>query len=89
MIYFARSKFFYFLMIIWLAILIFLLTSCGYDGSYRYSCQDPENWGAKECEPPICEVDGSCTKTLLGWDPTETTVEVTIETILTEETVAP
>jgi|APGre2960657373_1045057.scaffolds.fasta_scaffold35899_2 hypothetical protein len=89
MIYFARSKFFYFLMIIWVAILIFLLTSCGYDGSYRYSCQDPENWGTKECEPPICEVDGNCTKTLLGWDPTETTVEVTIETIPTEETVAP
>jgi hypothetical protein len=89
MIYFARSKFFYFLMIIWIAILIFLLTSCGYDGSYRYSCQDPENWGTKECEPPICEVDGNCTKTLLGWDPTETTIETTIETIPTEETVAP
>lgn len=89
MIYFARSKFFYFLMIAWIAILIFLLTSCGYDGSYRYSCQDPENWGTKECEPPICEVDGNCTKTLLGWDPTETTVEVTTETIPTEETVAP
>ena len=67
----------------------FLLVGCGYDGSYRYSCQDPENWGTKECEPPICEVDGNCTEILLGWDPTETTVEVTIETIPTEETVAP
>ena len=66
--------------------LTFLLTasfasSCGYDGSYRYSCQDPENWGKQECEPPLCKVDGNCTETLLGYDPTET--------IPTEETVAP
>jgi hypothetical protein len=60
---------------------LFALASCGYDGGYRYSCQDPENWGAPECEPPICKVDGTCTETLLGWDPnevTETTVEGTI-----------
>ena len=57
------------------------LASCGYDGKYRYPCQDPENWGTSECEPPECMVDGACTETLLGWDPnevTETTVEGTI-----------
>jgi hypothetical protein len=64
---------------------LFVLSSCGYDGKYRYACQDPENWGKSECEPPICEVDGACTKTLLGWDPTETTVEM----IPVEETIAP
>ena len=69
--------------------LAFLLVGCGYDGSYRYSCKDPTNWGTKECEPPLCEVDGNCTEILLGWDPTETTVEVTVETFPTEETVAP
>ena len=58
----------------------FLLAGCGYDGSYRYSCQDPENWGKKECEPPVCLVDGNCTETLLGWDPTETTVKITQDT---------
>jgi hypothetical protein len=63
----------------------FLLASCGYDGYYRYPCQDPENWGKTECGPPECKVDGACTETLLGWDPTETSVE----TIPTEETVAP
>jgi len=63
---------------------ILTLVSCGYDGSYRYSCQDPENWGAPECEPPICRVDGACTETLLGWDPTETSVDTT-----TEETTVP
>lgn len=61
-------------------IFAFMLASCGYDGSYRYSCQDPENWGKSECEPPICKVDGACTETLLGWDPTETTVEITQDT---------
>jgi hypothetical protein len=59
---------------------LFALASCGYDGAYRYSCQDPENWGAPECEPPICKVDGTCTETLLGWDPTETTLEITQDT---------
>lgn len=61
------------------------LTSCGYDGGYRYKCQDPDNWGKSECEPPICKVDGACTDVLLGWDPSETTVE----TIPPKETVAP
>ena len=54
------------------------LASCGYDGKYRYACQDPANWGKTECEPPACKVDGACTETLLGWDPnavTETTIE--------------
>ena len=59
----------------------FLLASCGYDGYYRYPCQDPENWGKTECEPPECKVDGACTETLLGWDPnavTETTIGETV-----------
>lgn len=64
---------------------LFLLSSCGYEGKYRYSCQDPANWGKKECEPPLCEVDGNCTKTLLGFNPTDTTIEV----IQSQETVAP
>ena len=58
----------------------FLLASCGYDGSYRYSCQDPENWGKQECEPPVCLVDGVCTEALLGFDPTETTLKITQDT---------
>jgi len=59
-----------------------VFASCGYDGGYRYSCQDPENWDNKECQPPICEVDGNCTKYLLGFNPNEpstTLVEVTEE----------
>jgi hypothetical protein len=51
--------------------LMLLLTSCGYDGGYRYSCQDPANWAKAECNPPICEPSGTCTKDLVGkttWD---------------------
>lgn len=42
------------------------LTSCGYDGHYRYPCQDPANWEAAECNPPICEATGTCTKDIVG-----------------------
>ena len=59
------------------------ISACGYDGSYRYPCQDPENWENEECNPPICKVDGACTEDLLGFNPT---LE---ELIPTEETVAP
>lgn len=62
-----------------------ILTSCGYQGKYRYECQDPENWEAPECNPPICLVDNMCTEIILGFDPNgETTT-----TVITEETVAP
>ena len=66
------------------------LSSCGYDGGYRYECQDPQNWEAEECNPPLCLVDGNCTEALLGFDPDAP--EITVETIPvepTEETVAP
>lgn len=62
--------------------LIVVTSSCGYDGSYRYPCQDPENWGAEECVPPACLVDGTCTETLLGFDPYSTTTVETMPNIL-------
>ena len=67
------------------------IAGCGYDGHYRYSCQDPENWGSEECVPPICEVDGACTETLLGFNPSlEDLVNPSLNELLpTEETVAP
>ena len=68
------------------------LTSCGYDGGYRYECQDPANWDAEECNPPLCNVSGDCTETLLGFDPTSTDAVIPEETVpveSTQETVAP
>jgi len=46
-------------------VLVFMTSGCGYDGGYRYPCQDPANWEADECTPPLCEADGTCTKYLL------------------------
>lgn len=42
------------------------IASCGWQGGYRYPCQDPANWETKECNPPICEPSGTCTKDLIG-----------------------
>ena len=36
------------------------LTGCGYDGFYRYPCQDPKNWETAECKPPICTASQTC-----------------------------
>ena len=44
------------------------LTSCGYQGFYRYPCQNPENWEKPECNPPICEASGTCTKDMIKID---------------------
>ena len=46
-------------------VLSFMTSSCGYDGGYRYDCQDPANWDTDACTQPICEADGTCTKYLL------------------------
>lgn len=61
-------------------IAILVLSGCGYEGKMRYECQIPENWKNEECNPPICMAEGQCTKDLLGFDPTETTIEVTQDT---------
>lgn len=47
-----------------LAVLL-TVTGCSYDGSFRYKCQDPVNWELAECNPPICEASGTCTKDLI------------------------
>jgi hypothetical protein len=54
--------------VIFASVLALLLASCGYQGHYRYKCQDPENWEAPECNPPMCKVDGACSKDLIGFD---------------------
>ena len=42
------------------------LSSCGYDGSYRYPCQDPTNWEGADCKPPICTASGTCPEDIYG-----------------------
>lgn len=41
-----------------------ILSSCGYQGNYRYPCQDPANWQSADCKPPLCDVDKTCPKDL-------------------------
>jgi hypothetical protein len=41
------------------------VSSCGYDGRYRYACQDPTNWNSDDCKPPLCIPSGTCTKDLI------------------------
>lgn len=67
---------------------LLLLAGCGYEGHYRYECQDPENWEAEECNPPVCLVDGMCTETLLGFNPKDVAVS-TVPPVVSEETVVP
>jgi predicted small lipoprotein YifL len=42
------------------ALLVFSLTGCGYDGHFRYPCQDPTNWEKEECKPPVCTATQTC-----------------------------
>ena len=46
-------------------LMVFTLTGCGYDGHYRYPCQDPVNWENEECKPPICIANGACPEDLV------------------------
>ena len=54
-------------------ILVLGLTSCGYDGHYRYPCQDPANWESAECKPPICTANGACPEDLVKQETVEGT----------------
>lgn len=56
------------LRIIGIALLGLALTGCGYDGHYRYPCQDPANWEKIECNPPVCEASGTCSKDMIEQD---------------------
>lgn len=44
---------------------MFALAGCGYQGTFRYPCQNPANWEKAECNPPICTATGTCTDDVL------------------------
>jgi hypothetical protein len=46
-------------------LLIAVLTGCGYDGNFRYPCQDPDNWESVDCKPPVCSASDTCTTDLI------------------------
>jgi hypothetical protein len=58
-------------------LLMVSLSSCGYNGFYRYPCQDPANWEIKECNPPVCEASQTCTKDVIKITPNPAEQEIT------------
>jgi len=55
--------------------LVLGLSGCGYDGFFRYPCQDPKNWQNEECQRPLCEANGTCADDLLPLDMIEESEE--------------
>lgn len=54
--------------IVWAAVAAFVVAIIYFsgDGFYRYACQDPVNWDAIECKPPICLRTKNCATDLTG-----------------------
>jgi len=46
------------------ALLILLLAGC--QDRYRYFCQDPDNFGAPQCQHPRCEFTQDCPEYLVA-----------------------
>jgi hypothetical protein len=46
----------------WLGLLALLPLTLAFFGgdSFRYPCQDPENWDSPQCNRPICDVTRTC-----------------------------
>lgn len=65
--------------LIFIGLTTLLLSSCGYEGSFRYPCQDSANWNKEECKPPICSVAGACPVDLVGEDVFNGTVDTNEE----------
>ena len=42
----------------------FLITSC--NDTYRYYCQDPDNFGKERCQKPRCEFNQDCPEYLVA-----------------------
>lgn len=38
---------------------ILMLAGCDFE-TYRYACQNPDNWESAECQKPQCEVSRTC-----------------------------
>ena len=53
--------------LLFVPLITIILTGC--EGSYRYPCQDPANWGKLECNNEVCKAEGTCTEDTLGRKP--------------------
>ena len=50
--------------LLFVPLITLIITGC--DGSYRYPCQDPANWGKIECNNEVCKAEGTCTSDVLA-----------------------
>jgi len=41
-------------------ILLVLSLLAGCEDRFRYKCQSPDNWEARDCKPPICTATQTC-----------------------------
>lgn len=76
------KKFFLFLGLVFMAV---FLSSCGYEGHYRYPCQDPANWENEECKPPVCTVNGACPEDLVDLDQLQNNADETVVDEITQD----
>ena len=51
--------------LIFILLLNCLLASCD-DNTYRYFCQDPDNFKAERCQKPRCEFNQDCPEYLVA-----------------------
>lgn len=49
-----------------LAITLLTLSACS--ESYRYPCQDPDNWDKAFCKKPYCSANGTCPEDLQHYE---------------------
>ena len=49
-----------------LTLSILTLSACS--DSYRYPCQDPDNWDDKYCKKPFCSANGTCPEDLTHYE---------------------
>ena len=72
--------------LLFVPLITLIITGC--EGSYRYPCQDPANWGKLECNNDICKAEGTCTSDVLGRSVEQSSsIEPSTET--SEETTEP
>ena len=59
----------------YILLLLLPLTLFACEERYRYPCQDPENWGEKQCQKPFCSANGTCPEDLKHYEKTKVTGE--------------
>lgn len=58
-----------------LALIVGIFAVFGANDVYRYPCQDPANWEAADCQPPVCTASSSCPANLITLDGTPVSPE--------------